>query len=301
MPLHIAQTRRQFITRSLAGGVAIFATRMGFGSESSEEPWALLSDTHIAADPVTVARNVNMAEHLRLAVKEVQALAGRGVRNVIVNGDCAYNHGEPGDYSTFIELTKPVVDAGQTLHCLLGNHDERDVFWNAFRAEQAKAKPVAGKQISVVESSLANWFLLDSLEVTNHTPGRLGEEQLKWLASALDARQDKPALVMVHHDALPRTDGKQAGLLDTEALLAALKPRRQVKALFYGHTHTWRINEVDGIHLINLPAVAYPFNPAEVTGWVECRVKKEGMRLQLSAFDKAHAQNGEVKEFTWRT
>src|SRR4051812_16792418 len=98
MPLHFAQTRRQFITRTLAGGVAVFATRLGFSAESSEERWALLSDTHIAADPVTVARNVNMAEHLRLAVKEVTALAGSGVRNVIVNGDCSLDHGEPGDY-----------------------------------------------------------------------------------------------------------------------------------------------------------------------------------------------------------
>jgi 3',5'-cyclic AMP phosphodiesterase CpdA len=182
----------------------------------------------------------------------------------------------------------------------MGNHDEREVFWNAFRAEQAKAKPVAGKQISVIESGVANWFLLDSLEVTNQTPGRLGAEQLQWLAGALDARKDKPALVMVHHDVLLQPNGKKAGLLDSEDLLSVLKPRRQVKAVFYGHTHTWRIHELDGIHVINLPAVAYPFDPKEVTGWTDCLVKKDGMRLQISAFDKAHAQNGEVKEFTWR-
>src|SRR4051794_9990189 len=106
MPLHFPSlTRRQFIAKTIAGGAALLTGRATFAADPAEERWALLSDTHIAADPAQVARNINMAQHLRTAVAEVKALAGHGVTNVLVNGDCSLDHGEPGDYTTFLELT----------------------------------------------------------------------------------------------------------------------------------------------------------------------------------------------------
>ncbi|MEI9897932.1 MAG: metallophosphoesterase [Chthoniobacter sp.] len=102
------------------------------------------------------------------------------------------------------------------------------------------APPLASRRVSIVEAGHANWFMLDSLDVTNQTPGRLGDEQRAWLAKALDARADKPALVMVHHNPV-FADGNKTGLLDTAELIAILAPRRHVKALLFGHTHTWRL------------------------------------------------------------
>jgi predicted phosphodiesterase len=142
--------------------------------------------------------------------------------------------------------------------------------------------------------------MLDSLDVTNKTPGVLGEEQRTWLSKALDARTDKPALVMVHHDPM-LVEGKKTGLLDTAELMEILKPRRHVKAMIYGHTHTWRMTELEGIHLVNLPAVAYPFNKAEVTGWVDCTLHPDGMSLEMHAHDTAHAAHGKVSDLKWRT
>ena len=109
--------------------------------------------------------------------------------------------------------------------------------------------PLASHQVSVVEAKRVNWFLLDSLVKTNSTPGELGKGQLDWLAGALDARPGKPALVMVHHDPklpLPRIP---TCLIDTEQLYAVLVPRKQVKALIFGHTHRWHHARHEGIHL----------------------------------------------------
>ena len=153
---------------------------------------------------------------------------------------------------------------------------------------------------AVVEAPLANWFLLDSLDVTKQTPGKLGDEQRAWLAKALDARPDKPAMVMVHHNPILPDAVKKTGLLDTAELLEILGPRRQVKALFFGHTHTWRRSEHEGIHLINLPAVAYNFRPEEATGWVDCRLRADGASLELRAHDTQHAEHGKVTDLSWR-
>jgi 3',5'-cyclic AMP phosphodiesterase CpdA len=301
MPLHFASlSRREFLRRSVLAGAG-FLTLPALRAAANVDPhrWALLSDTHIAGDPATIAREVNMAEHLRVAVAEVRALAVAPA-GVFVNGDCSLDHGLAEDYATFAELLKPVTEAGLPVHLGLGNHDERETFWASLQDARPASPPLVSKQVSVVESARANWFLLDSLDVTKQTPGRLGDEQRSWLVTALDAHPGKPALVMVHHNPIASAPGKQTGLLDTEELLAILLPRRQVKALFYGHTHTWRFAAQDGLHLVNLPAVAYPFGKTEVTGWVDCKLREGGAALEMRATDPAHPAHGKVTELTWR-
>ncbi len=242
--------------------------------------------------------DVNMADHLRAVVDGVRALSTPPA-GVLVNGDCAFNHGLAEDYATFTDLLKPLHEAGLPLHLALGNHDDREVFWGAIKDARPATPPLAGRQVSIVEAGHANWFMLDSLDVTNKTPGVLGDEQRTWLAKALDARADKPALVMVHHNPV-FAGGKQTGLVDTAELMEILKPRRQVKALIFGHTHTWRLTEQDGLHLVNLPAIGYPFDKAEVTGWVDCNLRADGLSLEVHAHDTAHPAHGKVSQLNWR-
>jgi 3',5'-cyclic AMP phosphodiesterase CpdA len=302
MPFHLPSvSRREFLRRSLAAGAGFLTIPALRAAATKADPnhWALLSDTHIAADATLVRFDINMAEHLRAAVAGVRGLPSPPA-GVLVNGDCAFNHGLAEDYALFTGLLAPLSEAGLPLHLTLGNHDDREVFWNAIKAARPAAPPLASRQVSIVEAGHANWFMLDSLDVTNKTPGILGDEQRTWLAKALDARADKPALVMVHHDPT-FVEGKKTGLLDTAQLIEILQPRRHVKALIYGHTHTWRLADHDGLHLVNLPAVAYPFNKAEVTGWVDCKLRADGMSLEMHAHDTTHAEHGKVRDLTWRS
>ncbi len=302
MPLHLTpHSRREFLRRSIfagAGWLTIPALRAAT-AKSDPDRWALLSDPHIAADPAAIARNVHLADHLRAVTAEVTALAIPPA-GVFINGDCALDRGLAGDYATFTELLKPLTDAGLPLHMTLGNHDDREVFWDAIQDTKPAVLPVASKYVSIVETPRVNWFLLDSLEVTKQTPGRLGDEQRAWLAKALDARADKPALVMVHHNPVSADAAKKSGLLDAPEFLEILLPRRHVKAVFYGHTHTWRQLEQDGLHLINLPAIAYPFKPGELTGWVDCKLRAGGATLDPRAHDQQHPEHGKVVELAWR-
>jgi Icc protein len=301
MPLHLhAISRREFLLRSAAAGAGllIIPALRAAGSKANPDRWALLSDTHIAADPAATKLDVNMAGHLRAAIAEVLALS-TPPQGMLINGDCALDQGLAGDYATFGELLRAVAEAELPTHLALGNHDDREVFWKALKEARPATPLLASRQVSIVESPRANWIMLDSLDITRQTPGRLGDDQRAWLATALDARAEKPALVMVHHN--PIFDGdKKTGLLDTAELIAILKPRRHVKALIFGHTHTWRLTEIDGLHLINLPAVAYPFNPSEATGWVDCLLQPDGASLELRAHDTHHPAHGKITELRWR-
>ncbi len=253
--------------------------------------YALLSDTHIAADEKLIFNEVDLAAHLRLAISEVMALKNRPA-GVFLNGDCALKDGQEDDYTTVTNLLNPLMDGKYPLHMTLGNHDHREHFWNALA--KGAAHPVQSKHVSLIESTRANWILLDSLDKTNVTPGLLDKEQRDWLTKTLDANSHKPALVMVHHNP------DVSSLLDTKELFEILTPRKQVKALIFGHTHRWQFTEKDGIHLINLPAIAYPFAKEQPTGWTDCFLQENGASFQLNAHDKAHIWHGQKKELIWR-
>ena len=294
MPIHIS--RREFIT-SAVGAAGILAMPEAWADPADRDRIVLFSDTHIAASKPEMREDVNMAQHLQKAVAEVVGLKHRPAA-AFVNGDCAYLTGQPGDYGTFLDLNRSIVDAGIPMHMSLGNHDDRSNFWQSMKTTSTKA--LQSKHVSVVETHKANWFILDSLDKTNVTPGLLGAEQIEWLKKALDASPKKPTIILSHHQPQLVTSVPIGGLMDTQALLDVLIPRKQVKALIFGHTHHWEIREKDGIHLVNLPPVAYVFQKGDPSGWVDVHLKGDGATLELRSLDSSHAAHGKKHELTRR-
>lgn len=300
MPIHLpAISRRQFMVRSLAGGAALALSPNLFAGEKRADPnsWALLADPHLAADRGLVMRGVNMTEHFTTVAGELLALPERPA-GVFILGDCAYNSGQAGDYRLVVDLLQPVRAAQMPVHLTVGNHDDRERFWDALPQEKAAQRPVADRQVALLRTERANWFVLDSLEKTLSTPGLLGKAQLDWLAGALDANPDKPALVLIHHN--PGLSGN-IGLKDTAALFEILRPRKQVKAYIFGHTHAWNVGQDEsGIHLINLPPVGYVFSPGLPEGWVHAILECAGIQLELRCVDHTHKSHGQVVKLEWR-
>jgi 3',5'-cyclic AMP phosphodiesterase CpdA len=300
MPIHLpAISRRQFLARSLAGGAALALSPSLLAAAKRTDPhsWALLADTHLAAERGLVARGINMRDHFTSVSRELLALPKRPA-GVFITGDCAYNSGQTGDYRQVADLLEPIRGAQMPVHLALGNHDNRERFWDALPKEKAAQPPLADKQVALLRTPRANWFVLDSLEVTLSTPGLLGQKQLDWLAGALDANPDKPALVLIHHN--PGISGNM-GLKDTAALFEIIRPRKQVKAYIFGHTHAWNIwQDESGIHLINLPPVSYVFQPGLPAGWVHAMLERKGINLELRCVDAAHKSHGQSIQLQWR-
>src|SRR5437016_3457514 len=198
MPIHLPpMSRRRFLAATAAG--LLGARGLGAAPPVDDHAWALLADPHIAADPAAVFRNVKMGDHLAAVAQEVLALPALPA-HVLVNGDCAFQAGLPGDYATFAGLVGPVRTAGLPLHLTLGNHDNRATFRSALEAGLKAERLIPDRNVAVVRTPRANFFLLDSLDVVDKAPGKLGEAQIAWLARALDANADTPAVVVVHHN-----------------------------------------------------------------------------------------------------
>jgi hypothetical protein len=300
MPISLLPvSRRRFLQTSIAAGAAGTLTSRLCAQQTPRDAnrFALLSDPHIAADRKQVARGTVMADNLAAVGRELTALQ-TAPSAVLVNGDCAYLTGQSADYATLVELLEPIRQHGLPIHLAMGNHDHRQRFWEAIpRRDEAPA--LEQKHLTLLSTPRANWIVLDSLDETNKTPGVLGQEQLAWLAKTLDQQADKPAIVMLHHN--PDERPKPGGLVETAALFDVLLPRRQVKMLVFGHTHNWNISARDGLHLVNLPPVAYPFAAGKPNGWVDLQLAEKGALLTLQCLDKQHLQHGQRVELTWRS
>ncbi|MFO0945437.1 MAG: metallophosphoesterase [Planctomycetota bacterium] len=313
MPIHLQpMSRRRFLVSTAVAAAGMTFTPRAFSDEL--ERIALFSDTHIAADPATRRSNVNMTEHLKRVVQEV---VKRPVlpSSVFINGDCAFNKGELGDYGTFLKLLTPLLEKELPVHLTLGNHDERQHFWQATPWGERSARPVQDRQVGMVSTRFANWFLLDSLRETNETPGEFGPSQLEWLDLMLKTHVDKPAIVMGHHNVNQTPMFKEsiktvvdvagrrltpAGIKDTDAFLEVLAGHAHVAAYFCGHTHQWNVLEWKGIHFVNLPVVAYKFLPEDPAGWVAAELSSSGMSLELRALEEGHKCHGQKVVIDWR-
>ncbi len=300
MPVHLPPiSRRQFLARAVVTTAGVVFTPELLAAERTDpNSWAFLSDTHLAADRNFVAHGINMTNHFVQVSRELTSRPAPPA-GVFITGDCAFNSGESADYAVLAELLQPIRANRMPVHLALGNHDHRERFWKAFQEEQTARRPLRDRQTSLLSTKWANWFILDSLEITQATPGLLGREQLDWLAEALDANARKPALVLIHHN--PGLEGGNMGLKDTQALLEVIRPRKQVKAYIYGHTHNWTVQQdSSGIHLINLPPVAYVFKGGNPSGWVHAMLQPDGMQLELRSIDPTHKAHGQVTKLAWR-
>ena len=303
MPVTLPRlSRREFLKRAaLAGaGVALAPQAYAglFGKSRDKHTFAFFSDPHIAADAAVKNSGVNMADHLAACVRELAAWPVKPAA-IIVNGDLAFKFGLPEDYATFGKLIEP-VRALAPIHLSLGNHDVRENFWHAFPHDATKLKSIPQKQVAIFPSDRANWFLLDSLDKTNSTPGELGTAQLDWLDHELKARAGKPAIIVAHHNL--GTVNFVTGLTDSAPLEEMFARHRQVKAFIFGHTHDWHVSQhPSGVHLINLPPTGYVFHEGRPSGWVRATLARDGMGIELRSLDPKHPEHAQVKNLSWRS
>jgi hypothetical protein len=90
------------------------------------------------------------------------------------------------------------------------------------------------------------------------------------------------------------------GLIDSVALLRKIRARKHVCTYVCGHTHEWNYGEIDDLHLVNLPATAYVFDPKQPRGWVDLVMTSNGARWTLNALDKKHPLHGQQLHQRWR-
>jgi 3',5'-cyclic AMP phosphodiesterase CpdA len=272
----------------LGAGVVSLSSR----AQSKSIRWALLSDTHIAADRANEYRGFRPYDNLRRVVGEVGEWKPD---TLFFNGDLARLEGLPGDYQLFQKTIEPLsgIPAGLTL----GNHDDRKNFFAAFGTPASgQPQPVQEKHVLVIEQNGLRVVLLDSLYLVNQAAGLLGKDQRAWLDAYLRTSNLATTIIFVHHT----LDDGDGSLLDAERFLRIVSKYRTVKAVFYGHSHRYAYDTMEGMHLVNLPAVGYNFLDGEPVGWVQANVSGEGVELTLRVIGGNREGHDKTRSLAWR-
>ncbi len=292
---HKSIDRRSFIKTSLAALGAVItldSASNSAGGEKSAARWALLSDTHIPAD---IENNYRGFYPYRNLQKVGADIASASPDAAAITGDLARLSGETGDYVNLKKLLRPIAEK-MPVFMALGNHDNRKNFNTVFLDHPGQKQQVRGKHVVVVEKGPARLIVLDSLLYVNKVPGLLGKAQRQWLRNYLNKCDDRPTILCFHHT-LGDGDGD---LLDVPRLFDIVKPVRKVKAVLYGHSHVYGFSKMEGIHLINLPAIGYNFSDSQPVGWVEAELTSTGGKFKLHAAAGNTDNDGSIEKLTWR-
>ncbi|MEK6479794.1 metallophosphoesterase [Catalinimonas sp. 4WD22] len=286
-------SRKTFIRQGAAlMGAATFGSSL-FSHASTpgkELRYALLSDTHVAEDEKNEYRNFFPYQNLQKVVEQLHNFQHEGI---IINGDVARLEGKIGDYQNVKNLLSPMASK-VPVHMGMGNHDDREPFFKTF-PDNETAK-LEGKHVSIIESNPVRIILLDSLLYVNKVAGLLGKPQREWLEGFLASSDNKPTVLFVHHTL---EDG-DTDLLDANRMFEIIRPYEKVKAVFYGHSHRYHIEEKNNIYLVNLPAVGYNFNDDEPIGWLDAIFNATGVKLTLHAIGGNMEENGKLSELKWK-
>ncbi len=285
--------RRTFLRTSLLlSSGCMISSRLLTASDSTQIHWAFFSDIHISADPTQTQGPFRLHDNLRKVVNQIREYK---VEGAIITGDLARKEGLLEDYQALASLLKPL---GQSIPIgmALGNHDHRKNFLSTFASRAGAIQQVADRLATIFETPVCTLIPLDSLLDTHVVPGFLGKQQREWLTEYLNKNPQKPVLLFLHHNL---TDGDDS-LLDANRFLKIVESNPQVKGIFYGHTHRFEFLSLKGLHLVNLPAVAYNFAMEQPIGWVEATITPVGGTFKLHAIAGNTAVDGKTVEVAWR-
>src|SRR5689334_11873744 len=145
--LHSTTNRRAFLKTVSLGCAAISLTSLSARPKDDAKSFrvALLSDTHIPANPDDVNRGFNMVNNFKRITPEVIAMKPE---LVIHNGDAARLEGKIEDYQALNGLLQPITAAAPV--CIsMGNHDDRAHFGTVFKANTGEKQNVTGKNVLI--------------------------------------------------------------------------------------------------------------------------------------------------------
>lgn len=189
-----------------------------------------LTDTHLV-EAGRALYGIDPAWRLRQAIDSINR-EHPDAGFAIITGDLAH-WGEPAAYQALREelaaLTIPV-------RLLIGNHDDRSHFVNAF----PEVPTIEGGYVQYAFNDGAmRHVVLDSNE-PGVSWGVFCETRARWLADELAASGSQPVNLYIHHPPFPVGIGAmdRISLREPGPLREAITPHlRRIRHLFFGHLH----------------------------------------------------------------
>lgn len=188
-----------------------------------------LTDLHLVA-PGRRLYGLDPGARLRAAIADINANHADAAF-VLITGDLAHR----GEGAAYEALRAALGELAPPCHLLIGNHDDRAAFRQAFPAAPVDADGFVQALVATPAGALV---LLDTHEPGTHE-GRLCGRRLAWLDRTLAGLRGQAVFLAMHHPplpvALPAMDA--FGLRQRHELAAVLARHGNVRHVFFGHVH----------------------------------------------------------------
>lgn len=190
--------------------------------------FVVLSDLHVMPEG-EFSVTLDTGARLEQTVAVITERYGKAAFCVLA-GDLV-DLGQPAAYRRL----KTIIDRIPIpVHLTLGNHDDRDAFLSVF-GETYLAQ--TGKVDSVIDAQGYRIILLDSSE-PGRMDGVLTRGQISWLRSRLAEAQDRPVIVILHHNTNKlHVESDDIRILEPEPFIAALETHPDIRQVIAGHVH----------------------------------------------------------------
>ena len=207
----------------------------------------VISDLHLVAEGLSMG--LDTAARLQACVAQINARYA-DADFVVVVGDLA-DMGEEQAYLRLQALLEPLVIPA---FVTLGNHDDRPTFLRVFGENCADE---TGCVNHVIDAKGYRVIVLDSSE-PGRVDGVLEPGQIDWLRARLAEAEDRPVVVVLHHNANAlHIAADKIRLLDDAPFLAALKAHGDIRQVIAGHVHLTSTAVYHGIPFTTLAGGHY--------------------------------------------
>ncbi|MGA1811164.1 metallophosphoesterase [Frondihabitans sp. 4ASC-45] len=200
-----------------------------------------LSDTHLAAGDTRHYGQVDTREQLDLVLARASTIARLDL--VACTGDLS-DDGSPESYRYLRDTVEPWAAArGARVVYAMGNHDLPDGFREVLAPG---ADPLRG----VIDVDGVRVITLDT-SIPGKGYGRVGAEQLAWLADILATPAARGTVIAMHHPPVSAETPLLAALeLQDPSEFAATITGTDVRLVLAGHYHLALLDEVAGARVV---------------------------------------------------
>ncbi|MCW0233896.1 MAG: phosphodiesterase [Ferrovibrio sp.] len=189
-----------------------------------------VTDTHLVP-PGQTLYDLDPQARLRLCLDDI-VRRHADAAFVVITGDLTH-WGAPEAYAA---LRDELARLPLPVHLLLGNHDSRPNFLQAFPQAPLDENGFVQR---VLDTPAGRCIFLDSNE-PDVSWGVLCDRRLAWLDAELKAETDRPVFLFCHHPPFPVGIRKMdtIGLREPEKFAAVVRPHAaRIRHFFFGHLH----------------------------------------------------------------
>ena len=212
-----------------------------------------MSDLHFVP-PGALANGIDSLANARKVLQRMRGLS-EPPAFILISGDLS-NDGTPDSYEVLNGFLEEIGETGTPVMLALGNHDDRANFRRVVLGETTSGEAAPYHHVHQIDGLRV--IVLDSL-IPGEPQGRLGDDQLAWLANELQTPAPNGTLIVVHHCsrlAAPRHHYPMFILQDADALEAIVaRFPGEVRGVFAGHSHQNNAAAFGGTTHLTAPAV----------------------------------------------